>query len=181
MKQSYGIVGALFILSLNCPSPQGEAAELKITGKFSGSIVTTGLDVDNNGVPSVMSMVRGKSSMGMTSAQTIGENAPRLPTVTTCPPNNWEFPLLMAYAIMHFDDTGDLLFATYSAGVTCVDLSTGMFSTKGTGRFTGGTGSLTNATGSFEVTSHGKGMVRDRAGHEFDYLVDEFTGMLITP
>lgn len=175
------VIGVVVVIEGLCLSTTAEAREQKITGSFSGSIATTVMDVNSDGVASLLSTVRGKSSFGMTSAQTIGENAPRLSTVSACPPNNMEFPLLMAHSVIHFDDTGDLLFATYSSGVTCFDPSTGMFTTKGKGSFTGGTGTLTNATGDFEATSRGKGIVRDRTGHEFDYLTGEFSGTLFAP
>lgn len=181
MKQQCRIIGALLVLSLAHPSAHGTAAERKLTGKFAGSIVSTAIDVDNNGATSVLSTVRGKSSLGMTSSQTIGESAPQLPAVNTCPANNLEFPLLMAHSIIHFEDLGDLLFATYSSGVTCFDPTSGVFTTTGKGKFTSGTGTLSNATGSFEATWQGKGIVRDRMGHEFDYLTGQVSGTIITP
>jgi len=46
MKQQHRIVGALLVLGLSCPSSHGTAAERKITGRFSGSIVSTAIDVD---------------------------------------------------------------------------------------------------------------------------------------
>lgn len=181
MKQQHRISGALLVFALGCPSAHGTAAERKITGNFSGSLVSTTIDADNNGTPSVLSTVRGKSSLGMTSSQTIGESAPQLPAVNTCPANNLEFPLLMAHSVIHFEETGDLLFATYSSGVTCFDPTSGVFTTTGKGKFTSGTGTLTNATGSFEAKWQGKGIVHDRTGHEFDYLTGQVSGTIITP
>ncbi len=169
------VIGALRLLTT------AEAGEQKLTGSFSGSLITAQIDIDGDGMPGGFSMVRGKSNLGSITVQTIGESAARLPAVQVCPNGNMEFPLLMAHAVIHFDDTGDLLFAKASSGATCFDPKAGVFISKWKGVFAGGSRKLTNATGAFEVTSSGKALVGDRKGHEFDYLTGEFSGTIVTP
>src|SRR5262245_4110186 len=111
MKKYWLNTVVILTLSMVSGTLRAEAGEQKITGSFSGSLVTVAMDIDGDGMPGALSMVRGKSTLGPTTAQTVGESAARLPSVHACPAANLEFPLLMAHAVIHFDDTGDLLFA----------------------------------------------------------------------
>jgi hypothetical protein len=181
MKKIWLVIETVVVIWTLCLMTTAEAGEQKITGSFSGSLMTAQIDVDSDGMPGGLSMVRGKSNPGSITVQTIGESAARLSAVQVCPNSNMEFPLLMGHAVIHFDETGELLFAKASSGATCFDPNTGVFISKWKGVFFGGSGKLTNATGAFEVTSSGKVVVGDRAGHEFDYLTGEFSGTIMTP
>lgn len=175
------VVGLAIGLGLASVTRNAAAGEQQLSGSFGGSSVSIALDTNGDGMTAVLSMGRGKTSLGPITFQTVGESAARLPAVSTCPSSNWEFPLLMAHGVLQFDDSGDLLFANWSSGVTCFDPITTTFTTRGKGTFEGGTGKYVKATGSFETTTTGKPLVADSAMHEFVYQAGQVTGSITTP
>lgn len=175
------VIGLAIALGLSDVARNVTAGEQQLSGSFGGSSVSTALDTNGDGMTAVLSIGQGKTSLGSTTFQTVGESAARLPAASTCPSGNQEFPLLMAYGVVQFEDSGDLLFTHWSAGVTCFDPTTTIFTTRAKGAFEGGTGRYAKATGSFETTTTGKPLVADRAMHEFDYLTGQVTGTIITP
>ena len=174
-------IGVMIVMAGVWGTDAADAAELKVDGRFAGSVITSSLDLDGNGIPGTLTVAQGKTSLGPVSIQATGENAPQLPIPTSCPHNNLEFPVLAGQVIYHFEESGALLFGKSVSGSTCYDPTTGIFVTKWKGTFSGGTGRFSNATGAFDATSTGKTLVRDRTGHEFDYLTGEFSGMIVTP
>jgi hypothetical protein len=175
------VIGLAMVLGLAGVTRDAVAGEQQLSGSFAGSSVSIALDTNGDGMTAVLSMGRGKTNLGSITFQTVGESAARLPAVNTCPSGHWEFPLLMAHGVLQLDDSGNLLFAHWTSGVTCFDPITATFTTRGKGTFEGGTGKYAKATGSFATTTTGKPLVADRAMHEFDYLAGQVTGTIIIP
>jgi len=181
MRISRLAVAVTVVVSMSSVAPPAGAGEQQFSGSFAGSIISTTIDTNDNHLPAVLFIGRGKTNFGLTTFQSVSEALERLPEVNACPKGNLEFPWLMGHGIIQFDDSLDQLFIKLTAGVACSDPVAKTFTSNGKGVFEGGTGRFANATGSFETTSTGRPLVMDRAGHEFDSMTGQFTGIIITP
>lgn len=174
-------VTATVVVNMISMAPFVEAGEQKFTGSFSGSIVSTTIDTNDNNLPAVLFSGRGKTNLGLATFQSVSEALDRLPEVSACPRGNVEFPWLMGHGIIQFDDSLDQLFIKLVSGVACSDPIAKTFTSNGKGVFEGGTGRFADAAGSFETTSTGRPLIMDREGHEFDSMIGQITGTIITP
>jgi len=181
MRISRLTVAVTVVVSMSSVAPLVGAGEQQFSGSFAGSIISTTIDTNDNRLPAVLFTGRGKTNLGLAMFQSVSEASERLPEVSACPKGSVEFPWFMGYGIIQFDDSLDQLFIQLTAGVACSDPIAKTFTSNGKGVFAGGTGRFTNATGSFETTSTGRPLVMDQAGHEFDSMTGQITGIVITP
>lgn len=80
------------------------------------------------------------------------------------------------------NESGDLLFLTFSTDSVCIDLSTGPpfnLTTSYTAQITGGTGKNA-ATGTETASGRGQSLTSDPASHGIEWFVVPFTDTITT-
>jgi hypothetical protein len=168
-------MGLVMIVGLG----NSEARAIPFNGSLSGSLISTQIDTNGDGLKAGLSLGIINTNLGRFTSQGVGEFLPPLPAPVTCPSDHLEFPLLVFRGVDTHEKTGDQLFFEYTSGTACVDPATGTSSFSGVGNFVGGTGQFAGVTGSFEANSAGTTLVSDPAGNSFGNRTVEFTGTLI--
>jgi hypothetical protein len=154
--------------------------ELKYNGEFSGSVVSTEIDVNGDGLRAVLFLVIGKTTLGRTDVQTLLEFVPTGPGI--CANGN---PGLLLTAIhgtgtIRFEQRdGDLILVKAGETNACVDPSTGQQFVSAQLNFVGGTGRFEQASGSIQVSSVTQGLFQDASLRLFGASVGEFKGSII--
>ena len=202
------LVSSFAVAMLLCfASQRVEAGDRKLKSSFSGTFVTTALDLDADsctGTPPVctdlsfVDTIAGKTSGGIEAGQFTGQSVLELEPVSGsgCPianaksctvgnvANGCEFQNVgTEWVADRYSSTGDILTATVGPGdeTLCLDTSTGFHAGSATGSITGGTGKFADANGTFTETFQGKVLTSDAQGHSFGWIKAKLTGTIIEP
>jgi hypothetical protein len=202
------LISAVAIL-LSLASQRVEAAGNEFTSTFSGTFVTTALDLDGDsctGTPSVctdlsyLDSIAGKTSGGIGGGQFTGQSvvelqpvpgtgcAFALTTIKSCTlgsvTNACEFQSVgVGSKADRYSSTGDILTGSIPVGgeTLCFDSSTGNHAGSASGSITGGSGKFAGATGTFTESFNGKTLSSDPQGHGFGWFQAELTGTVTRP
>ena len=154
--------------------------QIDYNGEFSGSVVSSEIDSNGDGLRAVLFLVVGKTNLGRTDVQTLLEFAPTGPG--TCP-NGKPGLLLTAIhgdGVIRFEQRGgDLLLVKAGAATACADPSSGQQFVTARLDFVGGTGRFQQAGGSIDVTSVTQGLFQDATARFFGASSGQFEGLII--
>jgi hypothetical protein len=201
------ISGVAILLSV--ASQRVEAAGNEFTSTFSGTFVTTALDLDADsctGTPPVCTDLSYPDTIsGWTSGRRIGfaqfngqsvvELVPVPGTGCAFAPtaiksctlgavaNACEFQSVGVGTKADRYSTDDILTGIIPSGAEtlCFDSSTGNHAGSVSGSITGGSGKFAGVTGTFKESFHGKTLSSDPQGHGFGWFQAELTGTVIEP
>ena len=125
--------------------------EIDFTETYSGSFETgpAATDTNNDDRPANIGQFMGTSTFGSVSIQSINEFEPVLENAN-CDLGEDEFTLVQGQFVKRFSN-GELIFGTWTSGVSCFDPVTNISTTTQVGAFTGGTGQFENATGPVQI------------------------------
>lgn len=158
-----------------------EDKQISYNGTFSGSVLSSEIDTNGDGLRAVSFTIVGKTNLGRTDVHTILEFAPAGPGL--CPNGNQGLILtaIQGSGVIRFERRdGDLLFVKADANVTaCADPSTGQQFVNGQLNFIGGTGGFDQAGGSIAVSSVTQGLFQDPKGRLFGATSGQFEGTII--
>jgi hypothetical protein len=202
------LISAVAIL-LSLASQRVEAAGNEFTSTFSGTFVTTALDLDGDsctGTPPVctdlsfLDTIAGKTSGGIGGGQFTGQSVVELEgvsgtgcliasnTIKSCTlgaaANACEFQSVgVGSKADRYSSTGDILTGIVPPGgeTLCVDFSTGNHAGSASGSITGGSGKFAGVTGTFTESFNGKTLSSDSQGHAFGWFQAELTGTVAKP
>jgi hypothetical protein len=154
------------------------ADELRISGKWAGSVVQVAFDLNGDGVSSNLIDAQIKGSFGMKSLDVLSEYMP----VGLCgtDPDLIQISFLYSKPILSFAN-GDQLWGTMGSGSMCMHLQTAEFTGEGHGVFTGGTGRFEGASGPFTVTFSGKNLTLMTMGFGFAPIRGDIVGTVVLP
>lgn len=155
--------------------------QISYNGVFSGSVLSTEIDTNSDGLRAVSFTIVGKTNLGRTDVHTILEFAPAGPGV--CPNGNQGLLLTAIFGTgtIRFERReGDMLFVRADPGLkACADPSTGQQFVSGVLDFIGGTGGFDQAGGSIEVSSVTQGLFQDPKGRLFGASSGQFEGTIV--
>ena len=174
IKLSLGVV----LLVVPFLAAASYADEVPISGKWVGSVVQVGFDLNGDDLSSNLIGAQIKGSFGMKSLDVLSEYEP----VGLCAtdPDIWRFSFLYANPILTFAK-GDQLWGTMESGHMCMHSLTAEYTGEGHGIFTGGTGRFEGATGTFTVTYSGKNLTLLTLGFGFAPIHGDIVGTLVLP
>ena len=154
------------------------AKDVRISGKWAGSVVQVGFNLNGDDVSANLIDAQIKGSFGMKSLDVLSEYAP----VGLCAtePDIWQFSFLYAKPVLTFAN-GDQLWGTMESGYMCMHSLTAEYAGDGYGIFTGGTGRFEGATGTFTVTYSGKNLTLLTLGFGFAPISGDIVGTLVLP
>jgi hypothetical protein len=178
MKRS--TIGATVALVVAIGIGSAAAQELRVEGQYAGSSFTGNIDTNQDNFPASANTAVNNTNRGRFFVQ--GETEFLLPLATNvhCPTGVLELPLLQGRQVSTRENTGDQIFAAYTAGWQCYDPTTGNFTFHGEGDITGGMGKFAGVTGSLEDNATGTTLVSDPTGHGFFSFTGTLTMTLIT-
>ena len=174
MKLGLGVV----LLIVPFIATSSYADELPISGKWAGSVVQVGFDLNGDDVSANLIDAQIKGSFGMRSLDVLSEYMP----VGLCStdPDVWEFAFLYSKPILTFAN-GDQLWGTITSGSMCMHSLTAEYTGEGRGVYTGGTGRFEDASGTFTVTFSGKNLTLLTLGFGFAPIRGDIVGTLALP
>ena len=156
--------------------PGGRPYTENITGTLSSST----LDRNADGVPASISTFSGNSNFGKVHGQSSFEvtvfGAP-----VNCAVDEVEATLVGTRDVRRFPDHGDMIFLEVSDLLVCLNPLTGIFTVSSQGHFIGGTGRYSGATGDFTGSFTGAILVADPNGALFGAFSGGVTGTVETP
>jgi hypothetical protein len=153
MNKRSWTIGLAFGFVTTLALGRAEAGQIPFKGSFSGTCVSTEIDINGDGVKNVLIMGGAKSTLGSSTVQGLGGEF-LFSEAVSCPDGSVGLTETPGTAglVFRLNSTGDLLTEKDTSFTECFDLSTGRFFGNGTGVITGGTGRFAGATGSFEYT-----------------------------
>ena len=174
MKLGLGVV----LLIVPFIATSSYAGELPISGKWAGSAVQVGFDLNDDDVFSNLIDAQIKGSYGMKSLDVLSEYMP----VGLCStePEVWRLAFLYSKPILTFAN-GDQLWGTMESGSMCMHSLTAEYTGEGQGFFTGGTGRFEDASGTFTVTFSGKNLTLLTLGFGFAPIRGDIVGTVELP
>lgn len=132
--------------------------------KASGSLISTVIDTNGDGVPGAFGILQGTSTFGKVMIHFFSEYDLDSPALNAdCPVDFVELPIVASNTIYSYEN-GDLLYFVTTSEVLCGNLATGEFQWHETLDVIGGTGRFANANGTLEVTGSGKILISDALG-----------------
>jgi len=177
------MVGLIFSCLTILTSSKAEARNISWKASFSGSIVNTQSDTNNDHQKSGLLSGGFTSTLGSGTVQSVTEFA--LSGPGTCPNGNAGFIATMlpgtGHSVYRFDSTGDLLFFELSSAVLCFDPITTIQFYSWVDNITDGTGRFVGATGSSTGSGTTKVLFDDGAGNFFAEFSSKIEGTIITP
>jgi hypothetical protein len=200
------LISAVAIL-LSVANKRVEAGGNGFTSTFSGTFVTTDLDLDAVSCTgnvctdlSYLDTIAGKTSGGIEGGQFTGQSVVELAPVsgTGCAfatmtiqgctlgtvTNACEFQSVgPGSKADRYGSTGDILTGSIPVGgeTLCFDSATGNHAGSVSGSITGGSGKFAGVTGTFMESFHGKTLASDPQGHGFGWFQAELNGTVIKP
>ena len=155
------------------------AHEVPVSGKWAGTVVQVGFDLNDDDVSANLIDAQIKGSFGIKSLDALSEYEP-VGACATEPQVIWEFSFLYSNPVITFAN-GDQLWGTMESGGMCMNSVTAEYSGEGHGIFTGGTGRFEGATGTFTVTYGGKNLTLLTLGFGFAPIYGDIVGTLVLP
>ncbi len=150
---AFFICSALILsLCVSCDNDSNaQDNEIDFTEAYSGSFETgpAATDTNGDGRPANVGQFMGTSTFGTVSIQSINEFEPVLENAN-CNLGEDEFSLVQGNFVKRFSN-GELIFGTWSSGVSCFDPITNTSTTTQSGIFSGGTGQFENAMGPIQI------------------------------
>ena len=133
---------------------------------ITGTLSSSTLDRNGDGVPANLSTFSGKSNFGevhgSSSFEVTAFGAP-----VNCEPGELEAALVGTRDVRRFPENGDMVFLEVSDLLLCLNPSTGVFRLSSKGYFIGGTGRYSEATGDFTGSFTGVVLAIDPKGALF--------------
>jgi hypothetical protein len=139
-------------LAISCDNTSNaQNNQTKFTETYSGSFQSAPAATDTNGDgrPANVGQFVGTSTFGSVSIQSLNEFEPVLENAN-CAEGQDEFTLVRGNFVKRFSN-GELIFGSWTSGVSCFDPLTNISTTTQMGVFTGGTGQFENASGPIEI------------------------------
>jgi len=159
------VVVALAVSGVMATGAQAQDMPAPAGLPFSGTFETSAVDTNADGIKAFRQSVRVIDAVaGDSSIEGLTEFSQGVPA--TCPSGNRGLRLTLlatptapAALVQRFDNTGDLLSLTVTAGSACQELrpgnALGRLFLQASGNIVGGTGALAGATGTFSVSAEG--------------------------
>jgi len=178
MKRNIKLGIGVVLLVVPFLATAGYADEVPISGKWEGTVVQVGFDLNGDDLSANLIDAQIKGSFGMKSMHVLSEYMP----VGLCDiePDVWLFTFLFAKPILTFAN-GDQLWGTMENGSMCMNSLTAEFTGEGHGVYTGGTGRFEGASGTFTVTYSGKNLTLLTLGFGFAPIHGDIVGTLVLP
>jgi hypothetical protein len=203
------IFAVVMLLSLASQRVEAAGKSLKFKSTFSGTSVSTALDLDGDsctGTPPVCTDLSdlltfaGKQSGGIEVGQFTGQGVSEIDPVSgtgcliapgaikSCTlgavTNACEFQKVGVESIVvRYSSSGDILtgIVPSGGGTACIDFSTGNFAGSDSGSLTGGSGKFAGVTGTFTTSFNGQTLSSDPQGHSFGWFQATLKGTMIKP
>jgi hypothetical protein len=183
MNKTSVIVGLVFSGLTLLTSSKAEARKIPWKASFSGGIVNTQSDTNNDGQKGGMISGGFKGALGSGTVQGVTEFV--LSGSGTCPNGNAGSLATMlpgtGHSVYRFDSTGDLLFLELSSATLCFDPITSIQFYSWVDNITGGTGRFVGATGSNTGSGTTTVLFGDAEGNFFAEFSSSLEGTIITP
>ena len=170
------VMGALLMPGSLVAEPAGKLYTEQITGTLSSST----LDRNADGVPASVSTFSGKSKFGKVDGQSSFE-VTAFGAPLNCSGSEVEATLVGTRDVRRFPGHGDMIFLEVSNLVLCLNPLTGNFTLTSEGHFIGGTGRHVGATGDFTGSFTGTILVVDPDGALFGAFSGGVEGTVETP
>jgi len=182
MRTHYLTLGlTLLMLTSSVGAATAKDRQVLWKAEFSGSVVNTQSDTNEDGQKGGMNSAGMKGTLGSGTLQSMEELV--FSGSGTCPNGNagLNFTLLpgTGHGIYRFDSTGDLLFTEGSSGTFCFDPLTAIQFFSGAENITGGTGRFAGATGSNTFNGTATTLFDDGTGNFFGELSGTVEGTII--
>lgn len=125
--------------------------KVEFSENYSGSFETgtAATDTNDDGRPANIGQFAGSSTFGSATIQSLNEFEPVLENAE-CALGEDEFSLVRGHFVKRFQN-GELLFVTWTSGVSCFDPVTNTSTTTQVGIFSGGTEQFVNASGPVQL------------------------------
>lgn len=144
---------SLFTLTLLAPVLLATAAAAaQFNSSFQGATSATEIDIDADGVPAGLGLLRGRGTAGPVTLHTVFEAG--VAANTRCGAGEIQNDLVALSSVIQ-DEQGSQLLSALVKGHICINTSTGVITSKAKSQVLGGTGRFAGASGRLTTTCQG--------------------------